>query len=179
MLGVPGIDHILKKCVNSLKGADEIIVVANQGMGFGASVNLGLELVNYDYIIVSNNDISWESGKLEQLCDPKAVTVPKITPEPKDKNPRPFYCMPFGIYKYFYNKYGYWYDERFEVGYWEDDDLIERLKESEITIKYVPECSVYHLNGGGTTMKTVGEQKFYDKNKEQFMLKWNNEDNLQ
>lgn len=179
MLYVTGIDHILKKCVKSLKGADEIIVVANEGIGFGASVNLGLELVNYDFIIISNNDIFLESGDIQDLCDPRAVTVPRINPQPKDNNPRPFYCMPYSLYKYFYNKYGYWYDERFEMGYWEDDDLIKRLEESEIPINYIETVSAYHLNGGGTTMKTVGEQKYYDENKERFMLKWNHEDNLQ
>jgi len=67
--------------------------------------------------------------------------------------------------RWVYEKVG-GFDEDFEGGYWEDDDFINRLNENRIPISLNHRIEVEHLNGGGLTMKKIGEQEHFDKNKE-------------
>src|SRR6266702_3979365 len=101
-------DEALECCLASLKGEyDELLLVINDGIGFGAAVNQGLKWASGDYICVINNDTVLKSGSLLDLATPLAVSVPKIDGQP-DWKPRSFYCMPSWVYK----KVG-GYDERF------------------------------------------------------------------
>ncbi len=173
-IGVLDADKWLKLCVKSYFGYDELIVYANDGMGYGAAVNSALELTSGDHIIVSNNDMRLLNGALKDLIVNNAITVPTIVPEPKDYEPRAFFCMPRYIYEEIIESYGYFYDERFKVGYWEDDDLIYRLREPGVRTEHVESVRLAHLGGGGNTMKQMGEQKFWDENKQRFDEKWAN-----
>ncbi len=172
--GLLDVDFMLKKCVKSLVGHDEVIVLANDGMGYGAAVNLGMRLATGDHIVVANNDSWLRSGTLRDLAVNNAVTTPMIIPEPKDTLPRAFFCVPRLVYETIYEKYGDFFDERFEGGYWEDDDLHERLMESDIPMTNIQTVVVNHLNGGGLTMKQIGEQEHHEKNREIFFEKWGN-----
>lgn len=173
MIGVENADFMLKKCINSLVGHDEIIVVANEGMGYGAAVNEGLRLATGEFLVVANNDTWLDEGTLQHLIfDNTSVIVPKIIPEPKDRLPRAFYCVPRYVYGVMLDNYGYYYDERFEMGYWEDDDLIKRLDETGVSIGYAEAVVVHHLSGGGMTMKQIGEQKYWEENKQRYDEKW-------
>jgi GT2 family glycosyltransferase len=172
MYGLPGIDHLLKKCVKSLVGHDEVIVMANDGIGYGAACNLGMRLATGDLIVLSNNDCYLEQGTLRDLVVWNRITVPRIYPPARDDLPRPFFGVPRHIYEEIYEKYGDFFDERFEGGYFEDDDLHRRMEESEIHSQVVEDVVVHHLNGGGTTMKQIGEQEHYVANLERFNQKW-------
>jgi O-antigen biosynthesis protein len=154
----------LKRCVNSLEGHDELVLVINDGIGFGPAVNQGLSLANGDYLIIVNNDTILESGNLADLCDPEAVTVPQMKGQ-IDNNPRAFYCMP----RWVYEKVG-GYDERFTYGYFEDDDLMRRWIDAEVPIRTVPSVHVDHV--GGLTMKKLQHELIYERNKELFNEKW-------
>ena len=171
-IGILDADKWLKRCVKSLHGHDEIIIYANDGVGYGAAVNSALELTTGDHIVVTNNDITLLEGSLKNLIVNNAVTVPIIIPEPKDYEPRAFFCMSRNIYQDVLDRYGYFYDERFEVGYWEDDDLIYRLREMGVDRRHITDVRIAHLGGGGNTMKQMGEQHFYDENKGRFDEKW-------
>lgn len=173
MIGVPGADEALEKCVGSMRGqADEVIVVANTDMGYGPAVNAGLKMTHGDFIVVSNNDIQLWNGKLIQLTYWNKVTVPLIHPTPRDYNPRSFFCMDRKVYEIMMDTNGYFYDPIFEGGYFEDDDLIRRLQTYGIVTQLVYEVTVDHLNGGGLSMKTIGEQEHYDANLLRFREKW-------
>lgn len=175
--GLKGTEENLRRCIDSLYGYDELVVVANDGLGFGPSVNRGMRLATGDHIIVANDDTWLVTGTLRDLVLNDSLTVPDINPEPKDFLPRAFYCIPRWAYEALIEKDGFFYDPRFEVGYWEDDDLIKRLELLEVKIKKINSVTVNHLHGGGFSMKQMGERKFYDQNKEEFLLKWNDEDN--
>lgn len=163
-------DAALARCMQSFKGQyDELVLVVNDGMGYGPAVNLGLKRTSGDYIVVTNNDITLEKGMLRELCHPKKITVPMIDPPAKDQMPRAIFCMPRWAYRQI-SSCGYFYDPRFEVGYWEDDDLIRRL--GSIQVATVPRVRVNHLNGGGLTMKQMGEQRWHDINQKVFNDKW-------
>jgi len=171
MYGLKDVDFMLKKCVKSLVGHDELIIVANDGLGYGASVNLGMRLATGDHIIVANNDTWLTNGTLRDLALNNVITTPKVVPEPRDSLPRSFFCVPRIIYEDIYEKYGDFFDERFEGGYWEDDDLHDRLWESEIAMGTIETVVVHHLNGGGLTMKQIGEQEYFDKNRDVYFEK--------
>lgn len=138
-------------------------------MGYGPAVNRGLRYITGDYIIVSNNDITLQSGTLRDLPHPKAITVPMIEPMPKDLLPRAIFCMPKQIFSWIM-AFGYFYDEDFGLGYWEDDDLIRRLGDTKVIVR--ENVVVNHLHGGGMTMKKFGEQEWHDRNEKVFKEKW-------
>lgn len=166
-------DNALEITLASYKGHyDELILVVNDGMGYGPAVNLGLKQSTGDSIIVSNNDVYLKEGTLRDLPFYPAITVPMIEPEPIDYLPRAIFCMPRWIYTKVVEEDGFFYDPSFEVGYFEDDDLNRRLDEKNITSIRSTEPLVHHLNGGGLTMKQMGEQKYFDLNQEVFKKKW-------
>lgn len=166
LIGVPGADEALKLCIKSFHEADEVIVVANEGIGYGPAVNLGLKMAHGDQIIVSNNDICRRYGSLKDLdmgMDFR-VCVPRVYPEPRDHEPRAIFSINRITYSYILTWDGYFYDPRFEGGYFEDDDFIRRLHARQIGVYYNTDVGVDHLNGGGLSMKTIGEQEHYDAN---------------
>lgn len=167
MPNLEGVDEKLNKAVRSLHGHDELILVVNDKFGFGPSVNVGLKYATGDFLVVMNNDIEFIEGSVKDLANEHAVVVPRIEPEPRDYNPRSIYCMP----RWVFEKLG-GYDEQFEVGYFEDDDLIVRLRQAEVPIIFEPDVLVSHYNGGGLTMKQVGEQHYFSLNKERYERKW-------
>lgn len=174
MYGLEGVDPILKNCIASMRGHDEIIVLANDGMGYGAACNLGMRLSTGDFIVLSNNDCLLKKASLRDLADNNFITVPKINPKPKDDLPRPIFCVPRWIYEKIYEASGDFFDERFQGGYWEDDDLHRRMEELDIHSKVIESVEVEHLNGGGLTMKQIGEKENYLSNRERYDQKWSN-----
>jgi len=164
-------DSILDKCIESFKGHyDELILISNEGMGYGPAVNLGLKYATGDYMVVSNNDITLIKGSIRMLAMPYVFGVPKIEPPAKDDMPRPIFGMPRSVYEKILERDGFFYDPRFETGYFEDDDLHKRT--TDIKVHKVPSIVVNHLNGGGTTMKQMGEQRWFDINEKVFNEKW-------
>lgn len=158
------LDILLEHCIKSIK-ADELIVVVNDGIGFGKAVNQGLKIAHGDYLFIVNNDTVVLDGDIDHMCIPDTVTVPKIDGQ-VDEMPRAFFCMPRSVYEQIGG-----YDERFTMGYWEDDDFITRLHKYEIPIKQVHSVEVSHL--GGTTMHQLpNRDEIYEANKEKFYDKW-------
>lgn len=163
---IEGADKLLRRCVDSLD-ADEVIVVVNDGIGFAKAVNIGLKLATGTHLCVINNDTEMIEGSLRSLCLSYAVCTPTIVPPPKDTKPRAFFCMPARV---FYEVGEY--DERFEGGYFEDDDYIRRLEDRGISMVTSEDVLVEHRNGGGFTMKAIGEQEHFDINRKKFEDKW-------
>jgi len=165
-------DKALKECLDSIIGVDEKLVIVNDGIGYGKAVNIGCKLSRGDYLIISNNDCTLINGTLRSLPDERGVSVPLIDPEPRDYNPRCFFCVPRWAYERLIEEDNFFFDERFEVGYFEDDDLIKRLNEYGIPIFIKEKVEIYHKDGGGLTMKKVGEKEAFESNKKAFQEKW-------
>ena len=107
-----GTNEALLRCINSLKGYDELIVVSNAGTGYGKNVNAGLKKATGDYFVISNNDITMLSGSLRDFSITQfSISVPKIIPAPRDHLPRSFFGVPKKIYDRMLSKYGYFFDE--------------------------------------------------------------------
>jgi len=168
------IEDVLNECVNSLiNQVDEIIVERNRGIGYGRAVNRGLKKTTGTHIIIANNDTKLIDGELINLCGTGlTITTPNIIPIPRDNLPRSFFCVTRELYNYLIENDNFFFDERFQKGYFEDDDLIKRLQNINTTFTFQPNVIISHLNGGGLTMKQVGEQKYFDINKQKFEEKW-------
>jgi glycosyltransferase involved in cell wall biosynthesis len=165
-------DAALDRCLESFRGQyDELILIVNNGMGYGPAVNLGLKYSTGDYIVVTNNDVLLLNGELETLTYWDGFVIPTITPEPKDYKPRSIFCMSRTIYEKILERDGFFYDPRFETGYFEDDDLHERTK--DIKCIQAEPVIAEHTRGGGMTMKQMGEKRWFDINEKVFKEKWN------
>jgi GT2 family glycosyltransferase len=62
-------------------------------------------------------------------------------------------------------------DERFERAYWEDDDLLARLRQAGIPTRQVASVRVAHI-GGLTTVKIPEHRKWLEGNARRFEEKW-------
>lgn len=155
---------LLEDCVKSLKGYDELILVVNDGIGFAKAVNKGLKLAKGDHIMVVNDDIRWVQGDLKDLCV-DCVTSPKVNAVSQDFWGS-FFCIPRKVLE----QVGY-LDEQFEMGYFEDDDYIMRLKEAGIEMKCVESCDI-ETKGGDTMESLPNRDEVFERNKKKFEEKW-------
>lgn len=73
-----GKQAILERCLDSIKGANQIIVVENWKEGYAVPINYGLSQATGDFLLVMNDDLIWHDGSLKKLCDIDAVTSPLI-----------------------------------------------------------------------------------------------------
>lgn len=163
-------NKMLKECVNSfikpLKINYELIIIVNEGIGFAKAVNNGLEIANGDFLCILNNDTILEEGSLMYLCDEDAVVSPIVNGHKQE-----FWGCCFCIPRKIYEKIGK-LDEKFLIGYFEDDDYLMRLKQKNIKVRCNERVKIKHL--GGETITTVfNAKKIYDKNKKIFEEKWN------
>ncbi len=152
----------LDECVKSLKGYNELILVVNQGIGFGKAVNWGLRMAKGDYLIVVSNDDTVE-GNLEDLCDFQSVTTP-IVNNIKQEFWGTMFCLP----RWVYDKIG-GFDEQFELAFFEDDDYIMRLRQAKIPMKPCETVKVRTL--GSQTVKAMDINPYND-NRQKFIKKW-------
>lgn len=162
----PNLDVRLDKCLKSLKGYDELVLVLNDGIGFGKAFNRGFKYATGDYIIAVSNDTVLEKGNLQELCMPDVVTSPMINNVVRDNEFWAcFFCWPRNVYESIGG-----FDESFGLAYYEDTDLRERFKQADIPMVGVPTVKVYHE--GGATVKTIsnedenmkiGEKRFIEK----------------
>ena len=159
------INRTLKKCVGSLSGYHELIVVVNSGTGFAKAVNQGLSLATGDYLMVVNNDIEWKRGTLIELCDPQAVTSPTV-----NKQSQPFWGCFFVIPRHVYETVG-GLDEQFGIGYFEDDDYMIRLRAANVEMRCVPKCDI--ATEGAKTMARFDRAAIMEENRDKFNRKWN------
>lgn len=124
----------LARCVRSLRGALETIVIVNE-MGFGAACNLGVSLSRAPYIAIINNDTICEGNwTLPDLCQEDAVTYPLV-----NGVVQPFSGAFLVLPRWVINGplQGQVYDERFKIGFWEDVDLWTRLKKADVPMRQV------------------------------------------
>ena len=158
------LDILLSRCVFSLQGYDEIIVVVNDGTGFAKAVNQGLKLAKGDYLMVVNNDIEWGEGRLESLCIDGTVTSPKV-----NGGEQPFwgcfFCIPRSVYSIVGGL-----SEEYGIGYYEDDDYIKRLGQASVPMQCVTSCNIE--TKGGATMQYFDKQTLMLDNKLTYEKKW-------
>jgi glycosyltransferase involved in cell wall biosynthesis len=169
------VNAALRRCVASLVGDYEKIVVVNEGTGFGRNVNIGLRLASGDFLAVVNNDAYVLEGDPYDLCIPGTVTSPLVIGEIPGMAPP---IEPGGFHGCFWvaprhvlDRVGL-FDDRFEGAFWEDDDFLMRLREAGIPTRQVSSVRVGHR--GGLTLTKIPSQAaaWYQGNEERFQEKW-------
>ena len=148
----------------------ERVIAVNDGTGYGRNVNLGLRLATGDYIAIVNNDCRLADGDVSDLCVPETVTSPLIIGERQgfgeSIEPGGFHGCFWVVPRPVLDRVGL-LDERFEWGYWEDDDYIARLHEAGIPTRQVPSVRVKHV-GGLTTVKVPEHRVWLERNEQVF-----------
>jgi GT2 family glycosyltransferase len=164
-------DRLLKRCVDSLSGYGELIVVANERntIGFTKAVNHGLRLAKGDYIMVVNNDIVWREGSLEDLCKPRTITSPSMTNSLGERSNQFFWGCFFVLPREVYEKIGQ-LDEQFYL-YCSDTDLVMRARQAQLNLESVSTCNIF-TEGAQTTQFIDGRNKMSDDDIERFIAKW-------
>jgi glycosyltransferase involved in cell wall biosynthesis len=158
---------VLERLLDSLKGADEIIVVENWKAGYAVPINFGLSQATGDYLVVLNDDLILSSGSLDQLCDPHAVTSPTIDSVEQD-----FWGCAFCMPRWVYEATG-GLDERYRISYFDDDDFVNELRRRFIRMKSQPLVDFWNRDGGGRTLHVFPDHnEFFEENKQRFIKKW-------
>lgn len=158
---------VLKRCTRSLKGHGEVIVVWNNRMGYAPSINRGLACANGDYLLVMNDDVVLKEGDLNDLCIPDVVTSPSNSGREYPYIWGSCFCIPRRIY----NRIG-GLDERYEVSYFDDDDLIFTLQGLGVQMRSVPSVVFEHPHAGTTLDAMPDRNEFFERNKQRFLEKW-------
>jgi GT2 family glycosyltransferase len=162
----PDKQRILRRCVNSLQGHDEIILVWNDKMGYAKSINRGLSIARGEYLVVMNDDLIWKEGSLLDLVDPMAVTSPQVNGIAQD-----FWGCCFCMPRWVYEQTG-GLDERYRISYFDDDDFKFTLEDSHIEMNCVRKANVLHPEGGRTLHTFPDRDQFFEENKQKFLEKW-------
>jgi hypothetical protein len=144
------IDQALRACVTSLHGECEKIVVVNEGTGFARNVNIGLRLARGEYVAVVTNDTRVVQGDVFDLCVSGTVTSPHVLEKP-GVEPGGFHGAFWVAPQDVLDRVGL-LDERFEGAFFEDDDLLERLRRAGIPTKQIPSVRVWSRRIGLTML---------------------------
>jgi GT2 family glycosyltransferase len=165
------LDDALRRCVASLPGNCEKIVVVNDGTGFARNVNVGLRLATASYVAVTGNDTMLVEGDVYALCVPGTVTSPAVDGKPGIE-PGGFHGAFWVAPRAVLDRVGL-LDERFEGAFFEDDDFLARLRQAGVPTKEVPSVRV-ESRRIGLTMSKIPQQAdaWYQANERRFREKW-------
>lgn len=158
---------VLTRCVQSLRGQDEIIVVWNDKMGYAPAINRGWKCSRGEFVIVMNDDVWLKEGNLKDLCVAGHATSPTY-----DGNSYEFiwgscFCLPRDVFELIGGM-----DERYRVSYFDDDDLIKTLQLHNIPFKTVKSVDFGHTPA--TTLESMPDRNvFFEENRIKFNEKWN------
>jgi GT2 family glycosyltransferase len=165
------VDESLRACVASLPDEIEKIVVVNHGTGFAANVNVGLRLARGDFIAVVTNDSRVVEGDLFDLCVAGTITSPLVLEKPgiePDGFHGAFWVAPRDLIE----RIGP-LDERFEGGFFENDDYLERVRRAGIPTLQVRSVVVWSRRAGLTMTKLPDRGKSWlAANERRFEEKW-------
>ncbi len=165
---------ILDRCINSIKGQyDELIIVAQPpgaGIGFVPAINMGYSLTHGDFMIMCSDDVILTSGSLRDLCDPSTVASAQI----KGRNIQDFWGTLWCTPRWIYNKIGP-IDENYKNGiFYDDNEYYEQI---------IQVCKPYtninviidHPHGGETLEHTANRDVKIQNNHLYFLNKYHHE----
>jgi O-antigen biosynthesis protein len=166
------VNAALRSCVTSLPIDCEKIVVVNEGTGFARNVNIGLKLASGDFVGVVGNDTVVTEGDVYELCVSGTVTSP-VVEEKASIDPGGFHGAFWVMPKAVLDGIGL-LDERFEGGFYEDDDFLQRLKAAGIPVRQITSVRAWS-RPKGLTMSKLGPgevERLVEENERRFAEKW-------
>lgn len=161
--------NILKRCVDSLKGCDELIIVNDmERRGPTRAVIQGFAISHGDYIVCVTDDTILTEGSLADLVKEGTVTSPKINGCKQD-----FWGMVFCVPRTVYEKVGI-LDPIYDGGiFWDDEDYRRTLLKEGIPMQCVEEVNFHHPEGGRTVNRGNDDiASMKDRNAVLFAEKW-------
>lgn len=165
-LKVGGEENLLR-CIHSLVGYTEIVVVADDGLGIPQAFNACLNKASGEFICIIANDSFLVRGSLQDLVEGGGVTVPLVDGVPKWN---PVYCFPWWVAEEIGG-----FDLRFAPAYYEDDDMIQRLHDQGIPIIAKREVEFSHPRPGNTIEALPGIEAIRQRSHDRFVEKWGHE----
>lgn len=142
-------ESVIVPMLQSVSGMyDELLIIDSPTAKLSEKINEGLKKTTGDYIVVSNDDLTINTGTLKDLCEPMTVNSPRLTSGSGKIFHAHMWCMDRKVYERIGGM-----DEDFVI-YWMDTDYSMRLKEAGITTKIHNGVVVDH-NHPATTMATL------------------------
>lgn len=161
--------ELLRKCTDSLKGYDELIVLSSSGsLGYCGSWNKLAEMAKGDFLIFMSDDQEVLSGELKDLCIENTVTSPSGSNMGEGEFWGGFFCMPRNIYE----EIGL-YDMIYNDGiHYMDEDLKERILKAGFNLKRVKNVEALHTHPGLTLNKVEFFNDKTSRNHSIFDSRW-------
>lgn len=165
---IDGIDGVLGDCVYSFAGKSaELIVLTDNNLSQYKKLNIGMAMSGQPYVLITNNDTKYISGDLNDMCVPNTVTRPLLDGSPS----RGFghcFCIPRAVWQLIGK-----FDDSYEHGYFDDNDLVFTLEKHSIPINVVKTVNIHHPEHGGTTLQRIeGIGEASSRNSDYFISKW-------
>jgi glycosyltransferase involved in cell wall biosynthesis len=162
----------LQQCVRSLPDECEKIIVVNDGTGFARNVNIGLTLASGEFVAVVGNDTYVTDGDVFDLCVPGTVTSPAVDAK-ESIDASGFHGAFFVLPRSVLDDVGL-LDERFEGGFYEDDDYLQRIRLAGFPTRRIDSVRAWSRPTGMTTSKLPPDtvQRWVEENERRFTEKW-------
>lgn len=156
---------VLDQTLDSFSGADEVLVVENWKAGYAVPINFGLAQATGDFLVVMNDDLVWDGGSLTRLCDPEAVTSPRV-----NGHAQPFWGCAFCLPRWVYERTGGLF-EGYRISYFDDDDFQNTLEHLGIPMRCEETVSLT-TQGGRTLERFPDRDAFFAENRALYNQRW-------
>jgi hypothetical protein len=160
--------EVLNKCLASLKGYDQLLVLAGKQptlpIAWNMCLDLAFETMQADYCVLMNDDVILTNGEVRDLCKPDTVVSPLIN----GSDWKIFHAHVFSLPKNIWEKVGR-IDERFAC-YWSDTDYAKRLVDAKVQVEINRNVDFMHEHPARTLQQYQGITEKSDE--EKFVEKW-------
>lgn len=158
-----------QRCVKSLIGADEVIVLSpnDYSWGFCRAWNTAASLATGDFLVFVGATNFLTIGSIRDLAVEDTVTCPLINGRAQE-----FWGFVFCVPRNIYEKYGL-YDMAYNDGiHLMDEDLWKRFKKEGVALKSIDSVNFDHPLGGLTINNTHNFHEKAQKNIDIFNERW-------
>jgi hypothetical protein len=139
---------VLDDCLVSLKGYDQLLILAGKQPTLPIAWNMCLDLafgtMQAEYVVMMNDDVILTNGTVAELCKPDTVVSPLINGDVWKKFHAHVFCLPKTVWE----KVG-GFDERYQI-YYSDTQFCLKLVQNNIPIETNRNVDFMHANPART-----------------------------
>lgn len=162
------VENLLDQCIESFKGQyDELIIVDDKNKSLAEKINIGLRAASGDYLIVSNDDVTANAGKLKDLCACDRVLSPTVNGGVFKTFHAHMWAMPRQVYAEVGG-----YDESYKGVYYIDSDYWLRLKDAGFIPDICYKVDINHKHPASTIKTLDKQQQNMGDGRSWFINKW-------
>lgn len=157
----------LQRAIDSFKNEyDELIVVDEKWDNLGKKINHGISQSTGDFIIVANDDVELERGRMWNLCRKDGVVSPLINEQKAKTFHAHVSCFPRWVFDI-----GVKWPEDYDGFYYDDSDVWMQLNKLLVPLFTDLDVSFKH-ESPGFTLHTFENGKRLENNQKLFISKW-------